>query len=43
MCHFIGNCRTPKSKTSGELCVDELKFSENLVMQQESFDGNEDT
>jgi len=30
-CRFIGNCLTPKSIRSGELCVDELKFAENLV------------
>jgi hypothetical protein len=30
-CRFIGNSWTPKSKRSRELCVDELKFAENLV------------
>jgi hypothetical protein len=45
MRRFIGNCRTPKCKRSGELCVDELNFAETLVlrlMQEESFDGIED-
>jgi hypothetical protein len=31
-CRFIGNSWTPKSKRSGELSVDELKFAENLVL-----------
>lgn len=30
-CRFIGNCWTPKSKRSVELCLDKLKFVETLV------------